>query len=174
MSAAVENARPKRERAVVSYLEPKLGDIFHPAQSDDDEPRHSSKRSKRERSAVADEDDGRERRRSGRVIVKEAPIDAIAGTNLTVCGFPELKYSVGGADIGGSEASSILGEVETDEGLMQLHSQFRSCRRAVLWSKGKMVAAAVIELHEREKVLEIPILATKPELRQHGFGSVSP
>eukprot|EP00966_Prymnesium_polylepis_P253051 5849078-Prymnesium_polylepis.1 len=154
------SSRPKRERADVSYTEPKVSDIF--------EQEDSGKKTKR----GGDDDDGKERRRSGRVVIKNEPIDAVAGLDQKVSGVADLRYSIGGADVGGDEASGILKNVETDEGLMQLSSQFRNCRRVVMWHRGKMVAAGVLELHEREKVMEIPILATKRELRQHGYGSV--
>ncbi|KAL1520655.1 hypothetical protein AB1Y20_022227 [Prymnesium parvum] len=168
----IPEGRAKRERSVVSYLEPRESDIFREPPDTPGAP-PPPKRAKREKEPAEAVDEGeKERRRSGRVVVKEEAIDAVVCVSTEVTGAPELRYAIGGADLGGQEARSILGEVETDEGLLQLTSQFRSCRRVLLWQRGKMVAAAIIELHAREKVLEIPILATRKDLRQQGFGSV--
>ena len=97
--------RSKRERAAVSYREPGETDDLY---------------------VVADAPN---QRKSGRKTEKEKPIDKIAVKSAPVPGGPNLTYSIGGAECGGEEANKILREVETDEGLLLLHSQFRACRR---------------------------------------------
>ena len=116
--------RPRRERASVSYREIGEGDVYA---DEDEEPKPSKKRKQPEAArspddAAADEckHGDSSRRRSGRVTTKEAPIDAIVCTGAEAVGAPDLSYTIGGAEAGGTEATKILGEVETDEGLLQL------------------------------------------------------
>ena len=84
--------------------------------------------------AKAEAADGRGGRR--RTTGKESPLDALAAEHAAVDGAPGFTYSLGGAEAGGAEADRILGEVESDEAVIKLTSQFSTCRRIVLFLDG--------------------------------------
>ena len=143
--------RPRRERAAVSYREYGEHEVYRQVEDD--------------RHAV-------ERRRSGRVTTKECALDRLACARQEVPGASDLNYAVGGAEVGGSEADRILNEVEIDETAIGLRAQFAACRRVVLFSRTRPVAAAVVEMHAAQSVFEVPILAVSRHARQQGHGSV--
>ena len=149
-------ARPKREKASVSYREPSESDVY------------ASRGSLYNGAA---EDSGS--RRSYRPKGKDLPLDALAGLNISVPGATaDLTYSLGGADTGGIEAERILREVEIDDNAIELRMQFSSGRRVVLSNRRRPVAAAVVEFHAAESLFEIPILAAGKAMRQQGNGSL--
>jgi len=170
-------SRPsRRASATVTYREPTEDDVFR-----DPEPSEVAaaerRAAKRARSASPVEVEGRgAKRRTG----KESLLDALFVNHAEVEGAPDFVYSLGGADAGGAEADRILGEVESDQTMIRLTSQFSGCRRIVLFSTGrhgvKAVAAAVIELHlggaSTGGVLEVPILASARSSRAQGHGSL--
>ena len=118
----------------------------------------------------------RERREQRKRNAQVSPLDVIAAHCQTLPGDPQqsdrLTYSCGNEKIGGPDADRILAEVEADESILQLRSQFQNCRRIVLESRGKPVSAAIIELHVANGVLEVPILAAARNVRQSGYGSL--
>lgn len=170
--------RPVRERArSVSYREPNESEVYRepdPVEVAAADRRAAAKRAKPE---AGREPDGRGGRR--RATGKESPLDALAVEYVAVEGSEGCTYSLGGAEVGGTEADRILGEVEADESIIKLMSQFSCCRRIVLFQQGRAgrraVAAAVIELHlggsTSGGVLEVPILASARTARGQGHGS---
>jgi len=144
--------RPRREAKVVSYREYEETEVYREVDDRDVVP-------------------SQQRRRSGRVTIKELPLDALAGAHIPVTGAAEFTYALGGAETGGNEADRILREVETDDSIIALRAQFVNCRRVALSLRTRIVAAAIIEMHSAG-VLEIPILASAKAARQQGYGSV--
>ena len=155
------STRPRREATLnASYREPTEADIFASRGSlyDAEEDRTTT--------AAAS-------RRSVRPKGKESPLDALAGNSLPVPGAPtDLSYALGGAETGGLEAERILREVEIDDNAIELRMQFSSGRRVVLSYRRRAVAAAVVEFHASESLVEIPILAAARALRGQGHGSL--
>ena len=150
-------ARPKRERGFVSYVEP-------------DESEFAAGRARRPR---ADDESGwRKSSRDGRGTLKPSPLDALTCSDVEVPGAPGLTYSIGGADTGGVECEKVLREVEIDDSAMRLSGQFAEGRRVVLSARGRVIAAALAEVHTSAGVFEIPILAASRASRQQGHGSV--
>ena len=103
---------------------------------------------------------------------KTSPLDVLACPETPVPGGGSLTYTVGGAEAGGGDAERVLSEVEIDESALNLTGQFSVCRRIVLLSGGRVISAAVFELHAAANVLEIPIFASSRMHRQRGHGSV--
>ena len=121
------------------------------------------------------------RRRTVRTQGRASKLDQLACTDVALPGTEltraNLTYSIGGADTGGSEADKVLRVVEIDESAIALTGQFAEARRVVLSRDGRVVAAALVEVHSissmnLEEIFEIPILATRPQQRQLGHGSV--
>ena len=103
---------------------------------------------------------------------KTSPLDVLACADRVVPGGPGLTYTVGGAEAGGVDAERVLREVEIDDAALNLTGPFLVCRRIALFRSGRVVAAAVFELHAAANVLEIPIFASSRAHRQQGNGSV--
>jgi len=149
-------SREARARANVSYVEPDEDEFLAP--------------NKRAAPPQKDEDVSR---KSSRVDPrKTSPLDVLACAERVVPGGPGLTYTVGGAEAGGIDAERVLREVEIDDAALNLTGQFLVCRRIVLFRSGRVVAAAVFELHATANVLEIPIFASSRAHRQQGNGSV--
>ena len=113
-------------------------------------------------------------RRSSRAVGKESLLDAFAESLQTVPEAPELLYAVGGAEAGGSAAERIMRGAFSvlDDNLVMLRAQYSAARRVVLLKDETPVAAAVVEVHPEQSVLEVPILAADRSLRQLGHGSI--
>jgi hypothetical protein len=114
-------------------------------------------------------------RRSSRATGKESVLDAFADSRHPV-GEPQqqLSYQVGGADVGGAGADRIMrGAFETlDDNMVGLRTQYAAARRVVLYRDETPVAAAVVEVHPEQGVLEVPLLAAERHCRQQGHGTV--
>jgi len=87
----------------------------------------------------------------------------------------DLRYRVGGADVGGDAASRVLRQAfqQADENIIHLRAQYKTHRRIVLLRAGEPVAVAVAVAHpEPLHVLEVPMLGVGKGLRKQGHGSL--
>ena len=87
-----------------------------------------------------------------------------------------LHFLVGGADVGGIEATKLLASSfsNLDKSVLALTGDFSTAERCVLERHGKIVAAAVVLVHAEPtlRILELPIFAADKTTRRKGFGTI--
>jgi hypothetical protein len=96
---------------------------------------------------------GSEARRSSRANKQSrpSPLDGSSAAIAPICveGVPTVRFAVGGADLGGEVAGALIANSFThlDENALHLKNSYASARRAVLFMRGVVVAAGIVEAH---------------------------
>ena len=96
---------------------------------------------------------GSEARRSSRANKQSrpSPLDGSSAAIAPICveGVATARFAVGGADLGGEVAGALIANSFThlDENALHLKNSYASARRAVLFMRGVVVAAGIVEAH---------------------------